>query len=45
MSPLHCKSDDPLSQFAWRSRRDWRRTARRIVAEHENELDRGACTG
>ncbi len=38
MSPLHRKSDDPLSQFAWRSRRDWRRTARRIVAEHENEL-------
>ena len=38
MSPLHRKTDDPLGQFGWRSRRDWRRTSRRILTDHEDDL-------
>ena len=38
MSPLHRKTDDPLGQLGWRSRRDWRRTARRILIDHEDDL-------
>jgi hypothetical protein len=38
MSPLHRKTDDPLGQFGWRSRRDWRRAARHILADHQHEL-------
>jgi hypothetical protein len=38
MSLLYRNSRDPLRRLAWRARRSWRRTARRIVAEHEEEL-------
>ena len=38
MSPLHHKTDDPLGQLGWRSRRDWRRAARRILTDHEQDL-------
>ena len=31
-------TENPSRQFGWRARRSWRRTARRIVAEHCDDL-------
>jgi hypothetical protein len=31
-------TENPSRQFGWRARRSWRRTARRIVADHREDL-------
>ncbi len=38
MSSLYRTSEDPVSHLGWRARSTWRRRARRIVAEHSQEL-------
>jgi hypothetical protein len=38
MSRLHRGTDSRLRDLRWRARPSWRRTARRIIAEHVQEL-------
>jgi hypothetical protein len=38
MSPLPHKLEHPLRHPGWRARRSWRRTVRRIIGEHAEEL-------